>query len=159
MTRRTEPPEDPIAAWRSIVPMVRAHVTGRTEAQLDQRLHPDAMTPRELVHHIAEANAVAVGIVIAALGSPGAVFDWSWLLPFGPWMDHMQYAKKPIAPSLRLLEALNDYVVAQVQPLADGLQRVVLLRDQPGAEPRRATVAEVLLYEVAHAREHLAGKG
>jgi hypothetical protein len=102
---------------------------------------------------------VAVAIVIAALGSPGAVFDWSWMLPFGPWMERMQYGKKPIEPSLRLVEALNDYVAAQVQPLTDGLQRVVLLRDQPGAEPRRATVAEVLLAEVAHARDHLAGKG
>jgi hypothetical protein len=143
MTRPHEAPDDPILAWRSIVPQLRAHVADRTEVQLDRRPH----------------EAAAVAIVIAALGSPGAVFDWSWMLPFGPWMERMQYGKKPIEPSLRLVEALNDYVAAQVQPLTDGLQRVVLLRDQPGAEPRRATVAEVLLAEVAHARDHLAGKG
>lgn len=77
------------------------------------------------------------------------------MLPFGPWMERLAYDRKPIAPALRLLEALNAYIVAQVEPLADGLQRVVRLRDEPGAEPRSVTVAEVLLQEVEHVREHV----
>ena len=113
------------------------------------------MTRRETVHHIAEANAVAASIVIAALGSPGCVFDWSWMLPFGPWMERMAYDRKPIEPALRLIEALNAYVAAQVEPLAGGLQRRIGLRDEPGAEPRPVTVAEVLLQEARHAREHV----
>jgi hypothetical protein len=47
-------------------------------------------------------------------------------------------------------------VVAQVSPLPDGLQRIVLLVDEPGAQPRQETVGGVLLQEAAHARDHLA---
>jgi hypothetical protein len=150
------PTEDPIAAWKSIVGMVYAHIEGRTESDLDCRDDDEPMTRREVVHHIVEANVVAASIVIAALGSPGCVYDWSWMLPFGPWLERMRYADKPIGPALKLFEALNEYVVAQVSPLPDGLQRAVLVVDQPGAEPRRTTVGGVLLQEAAHARDHLA---
>src|SRR5688572_30007435 len=138
------PIEDPIAAWRSIVELVRTRIAELDEAELDRRADAKSLTLREAVHHIAEANTVAASIVIAALGSPGCVYDWSWMLPFGEWMERLAYARKPIAPALRLLEALNAYVLAQVEPLADGLQRTVKLRDEPGAEPRTASVADVL---------------
>ena len=135
---------------------VHAHIEGRTEADLDRRDDDEPMTRREVVHHVVEANVVAASIVIAALGSPGSVYDWSWMLPFGPWLERMRYADKPVGPALKLFEALNEYVVAQVSPLPDGLQRAVLLVDQPGAAPRRTTVGGVLLQEAEHAREHLA---
>jgi hypothetical protein len=67
----------------------------------------------------------------------------------------MGYRDKALEPALRLLEALNDWVAAQVEPLEDGLQRELFLRDEPGAEPRRTTVGEVLRQEAEHAREHL----
>jgi hypothetical protein len=77
------------------------------------------------------------------------------MMPFGPWLDRLAYAAKPIEPSRRLLAAINDYVAAQVAPLPDGLAREVLLRDEPGGATRRATVADVLRQEVEHADEHL----
>jgi len=83
------------------------------------------MSPRETVHHLAEALVVAGSIVIAALGSPGSLYDWSWMMPFGPWMDRLRYDLKPLAPSLRLIDALNAYVAAQVEPLPDALGREV----------------------------------
>jgi hypothetical protein len=145
-----------LAEWKSIVPLVHGLLEGRREADLDRRAGRSSFSVRETVHHIAEANVVAASIMIAALGSPGAVYDWSWMLPFGAWLERLRYGEKPVAPSLRLLEALNEYVVAQVEPLPDGLERRVLLRDQPGGELREITVAEVLLQEADHAREHVA---
>ena len=136
------------------MPLVRSLIDGRSEQELDRKLGPEAMTLRETVHHIVEANVVAASIVVAALGSPGSVYDWSWMLPFGPWMERMRYREKPIAPALRLLDALNAYVAAQIEPLPDGLQRIVRLRDRPDAEPRSATVADVLYQEYEHARDH-----
>ena len=148
------PIEDPIAAWRSIVDLVQARVAGRDEAELDRRADAESLTLREAVHHVAEANVVAASIVIAALGSPGCVYDWSWMLPFGPWMGRLRYGEKPLGPTLRLLAALNDYVAALVEPLPDGLSRPVLLKDVPEGPPRATTVGEVLLAEALHAREH-----
>jgi hypothetical protein len=144
-----------LEAWRSIPAVVHGLIGGRSEKELDRRPDGASMSIRETVHHIVEANTVAASIVIAALGSPGCVYDWSWMMPFGEWMERLAYDRKPIAPALRLLEALNAYVVAQVEPLADGLQRRVRLRDEPGAKLRSVTVAEVLLQEAKHVREHV----
>lgn len=150
---------DPLDAWKSIVGLVHRAVDGRDEPALDLRVNAAAMSPREMVHHIVEANVVAASIVVAALGSPGCVYDWSWMLPFGEWPRRLGYASKPIGPALELLAALNAWVAAQVEPLADGLQRTVQLRDAPDARLRTVTVAEVLLQEVEHAREHLGELG
>jgi len=147
-------PAAPLTAWRSIVPRVQWLVDGLSDEELDRRPEGAPMSVRETVHHLVEAQVVAGSIVIAALGSPGCVYDWSWMWPFGPWMERLRYREKPLAPSLRLMEALNAYVVAQVEPLPDGLEREVWLRDEPQKEPRRTTVAGVLLAEAEHAREH-----
>jgi hypothetical protein len=138
--------------WRTIPAMLDRFVA---RGPLDDKVD-DAMTRRELVHHIVEANVVAAAILVAALGAPGSTFDWSWMMPFGPWLERMSYKTKPIEPSLALVHALNAYVVAQIEPLADALDREVLLRDTPGGEPRRSTVAGVLQQEIDHARGHLA---
>jgi hypothetical protein len=148
---------DALEAWRSIVPLVNGFVEGLSEAELDRRRAGSPMTVRETVHHVVEANVVAASIVIAALGAAGSVYDWSWMQPFGKWMERMRYDRKPLEPSLRLLEALNAYVAAQIEPLADGLEREVLLRDEAGAEPHAVTVAEVLIQEANHARDELRG--
>ena len=55
-----------------------------------------------------------------------------------------------------VLAVLNAYLAAQIEPLPDGLERVVCLRDAPGAELRRVTVADVLRQEIDHIDEHLA---
>lgn len=148
---------DILAEWRAIPRWVEAAIAGASQAGLDEPFGPEdlGMTRRQLVHHIAEANVVAASIVIAALGSPGCTYDWSWMMPFGPWVERLDYAHKPIEPARRLLEVLNAYVAAQIEPLADGLEREVCLRDAPGAELRRVTVADVLRQEIDHARHHL----
>ena len=135
--------------------LVQGLADGLSEEELDRGRGKSGMTIRETVHHVAEANVVAASIVIAALGSPGCVYDWSWMMPFGKWMERLRYDRKPIAPALRLIESLNAYVASQLEPLEDGLDRTVRLRDEPGAEPHEVKVAEVLLQEVDHARHHV----
>lgn len=145
-----------LAAWQEIPSLVARLVDGLGDTDLDRRLSAQHMSIRETVHHIAEANVVAAAILTAALGSPGCVFDWSWMLPFGPWMERVRHDRKPLAPSLHLLDAINAYVVAQLAPLDDGLTRKVRLRDEPEGALREVTVADVLWQEIEHARGHVA---
>jgi hypothetical protein len=148
---------DILAEWRAVPGLIDAVVAGATEAALDERFGPEklGMTLRQTVHHLAEANVVAASIVIAALGSPGCTYDWSWMMPFGEWLKRLDYAHKPVEPARHLLEALNVYVAAQIEPLVDGLQRELYLRDAPGSNLRRVTVADILRQEIEHVREHL----
>ncbi|MCA8955638.1 MAG: hypothetical protein KDC87_06175 [Planctomycetes bacterium] len=145
-----------LAEWREIAPLVAQLAHGRSDAALDRRRSARHMTIRETIHHIAEANVVAGAIVTAALGSPGCVFDWSWMLPFGPWMERMHHGSRPVQASVRMVQAMGDYVAALVEPLEDGLSRVVKLRDEPEGDVREVTVADVLAQEAKHAREHVA---
>ena len=56
-----------IAQWRGIGAGVRASLEALGEDRLDARPIPQAMTPRETAHHIAESNIVACSMIIAAL--------------------------------------------------------------------------------------------
>jgi hypothetical protein len=148
---------DPLVAWSGIPALIRDALERADASALDDPDFHGGMTLREVVHHVVEANLVAASIIVAASGSPGCTYDWSWMMPFGPWMDRLDYRSKPIEPALALLQALNAYVIAQLEPLPDALQREVLLRDAPDAPLRRTTIAEVLTEEVNHARGHLEG--
>lgn len=100
---------------------------------------------------------VAASIIIATLGSPGCTYDWSWMMPFGPWLARLDYANKPIEPSVQLLSALNAYVVALVEPLPDGLAREVLLRDAGRDRSRpRAPRPTLIVHDGAQSRRFVA---
>ena len=111
--------DEALNAWRSIPGLMQELVGGRTAEELNNR-EGSAMSAREIVHHVAEANTVAASIVIAALGNPGCVVDRSWMQPSGDWMTRPEYEHKPIAPALGLLEAINSYVAGLIEPLHDG---------------------------------------
>jgi hypothetical protein len=132
---------------------VTAAVRGLGARQLDSK--PGDLSVRETVHHLVEAHVVASSIVIAALGGPGCTYDWSWMQPFGPWIGRLGYGTMPIRPSLAALRALNRFVGTVVKRLPDGLDREVLLREEPGVRPHRATVADVLRQEVEQVADHL----
>jgi hypothetical protein len=145
-----------LEAWTAIPARIHATLERLGGDGLDRVTEREGLTVREQIHHIVEANVVAASIVIAALGSPGCTYDWSWMVPFGPWMDRLHYRAKPLEPALHLLDALNAYVAAQIAPLPDALSREVYLKDGEDVPLRRATVVEVLAQEVAHAEMHLA---
>ncbi len=147
---------DVLSAWRSIPESLAGVVRGLDDSQLDLRNPRNNLTVREQTHHLVEAHVVASSIVIAGLGMPGSTYDWSWMMPFGPWMDRLPYRSMPIQPSLEALRALNAWVAAVVEGADQGLSREVRLRDSPEAEPRPVTVAEVLRQEVDHTEEHVA---
>ena len=146
--------DDPVAAWRSIPGLVRARIADCGEEELDRRPDADSLTLREAVHHVVEANVVAASVVIAALGSPGCVYDWSWMQPFGPWLQHLRYSDREIAPAVTLLTALNDYVAALIAPLPDGLSRSLQVVVAPDVPRQTMTIADLLRAEVEHARSH-----
>lgn len=143
-----------IESWSRIPELVRESIGALEADELDLRAGTDTLSIREFVHHLTEANVVATSIVVAALGSPGCTYDWTWMQPFGPWMDRMGYADKPVEHALDTLQAVNAYVVSLIGSDIDKLERVVHLRDAPDAELRRMTVADVLMQEYTHALEH-----
>lgn len=130
-------------------------IEGLTEDDLDTRGGSNGWSIRETVHHLVEANLVAAGIVIAALGKTGCTFDWSWLNPDLAWMERMGYKTAPVEPAIETLRALTKHLSGLIDAAPNATRREVKLLDAPGAELRVVSVAEILAEEVRHVTEHL----
>ncbi len=146
--------ENIIDDWLRVPDTLARAVEGKTDGELDAD-GPDGLTLRETVHHIVEANIVASGIVIAALGASGSTYDWSWLYPDTAWCKRLGYDSAPVAPAIETLRALSRHIANIISASDDTLSRDVKLFDTPGDEPYSRTVEELLRQEVEHADEHL----
>jgi hypothetical protein len=144
-----------VERWASIPGEIRRALAGLAARDLSLRGGSEGWSIRESVHHLVEANLVASNIVLAALGSPGCSYDWSWVNPGARWMRRLGYDRAPVEPALAFLEALCAHVARVVRTAPGALRRHVRLLDAPGARLRRRTVAQVLDDEWEHARHHL----
>ena len=142
-----------LASWQAIPRRIREAISGISPRELALRGGSEGSSIREYVHHLVEANLVAATLVIAALGSPGSKYDWSWLVPDERWMKRIGYARAPVEPALRLLEDLASHVAGLVRRTPGGSSRHVRLRGT--SRTRRQTVRRVLRDEIDHARHHL----
>jgi hypothetical protein len=151
---RTSPePAATLARWGRIPERLRRAVAGASRRELASRGGGDGRTAAEYVHHLVEANLVAASIVLAAVGSPGSEYDWSWLVPDESWMKRLGYARLPVEPAIRLLDALCAHLSSVLRGSPGSLRRVVRLRGTSGIE--RSTVERVLADEWEHAEQHL----
>jgi hypothetical protein len=142
--------------WRAVPVRVTAMIGEHSDERLNELPGSDGLTRLELVHHLTEANVIAAGMIIAALGSSGSTFDWSWLWPNKQWVERMGYARVPAHSSAHLLSALISHVSHVIAAAGDdGAQRRVTLFDTPGGETYSKTVAELVRQEIDHADEHL----
>lgn len=102
-----------------------------------------------------EANVIATTIIIAALGSPGCVYDWSWVRPEGEWVRRLGYNRVSVERALVLFEDLYRYVSYVVKAASLGVRSHVRLRDTTAGTLTRKTVKQVRRDEWEHAQHHL----
>lgn len=144
-----------ILEWNDIAGTIRRAIEGLSDGEIDVRGGPEDWSIRETVHHVVEANLIASNIIIAAMANSGDIYDWSWVNPDGRWMRRTGYDKAPVEPALATLEALSKHVSGLLKLRSDAPACQIQLLDEPGAEPRSVTIADVLEDEVNHARQHL----
>ncbi len=141
--------------WCSIPKRIRRSIRGLNGKGLSTRGGSQGWSVAEYVHHLVEANFIASHVVLAALGKPGCVYDWSWVMPDRGWMKRLSYDRAPVGPALDLLEKLTRHLSTVLVLGRGNLRRHVAILDAPGASPRRITVAKLLRDEVAHATHHI----
>jgi hypothetical protein len=152
---RRRGPRDPVRAWTALPGAIRRAIAGLSQRQLDVPVVEGQVSIRMYVHHLVEANLIAANLVLAALGSPGTRYDWSWVWPDGAWMKRLGYHELPIGPALALFDALAAHLAAVVRRSPTALRQAVRLLDAPGSSLRRRTVAQLLADECEHAGAHL----
>ena len=152
---RNAMPVNSLRAWASIPRQIRKAIVGLSAADLARRSGPEAWSAQEYVHHLIEANVIAATIIIAALGKPGSVYDWSWVRPEGEWVRRLGYNRVKVGPALAFFEHLCRYVTLVVRAAPRGLKSHVHLLDTTAGARTRRTVEQVLRDEWAHAQHHL----
>jgi hypothetical protein len=147
--------EDALAAYEQIPAKIAAVIARIPANKLDTRGGKSEMSLRETIHHLVEANIVAASMMIAALGSEKATYDWSWLWPGRDWCDRMNYDAMPLDASMATLNGLVQHIANMVYVRDDAALRKVSVHDTPGATPYFLTVAQIIDQEGRHVDEHL----
>lgn len=147
--------KDAMVAYEKI-PEKIASVLARIPAdKLDEMGAASGMSLRETIHHLVEANIVAASMMIAALGSEKATYDWSWLWPGRDWCDRMRYNAVPLDASVSTLNGIIQHIANIIHLRDDAASRKVSVHDTPGATPYFMTVAQIIDHEGKHVDEHI----
>lgn len=144
-----------LAAWRAIPSRIRRATRGLSATQLDRRGGSESWSVREYAHHLIEANLVAATIVVAAVGSPGCRYDWSWMWPSRKWMRHLGYSNAPLEPAIRILEGLTAHLGGILARSPRKLSTRVRVAGTRNGRGKLTTIRKVLQDEVEHADHHL----
>jgi hypothetical protein len=138
--------QDLIARYTDGYQAVVAALDGITEDELDARPAPDAWTPREIVHHLADSEMTSA-IRLRRLLAEDAPLIHSY--------DERQFARalhydRPISSSLEALRAARRSSAALLDCLGDA----EWLREGTHSESGRYTVEDWLTIYAAHAHDH-----
>ncbi len=157
MTTKNETPDfdEILRAYQQIPEKIAAALERVPADKLEIRCSGSEMSLHETVHHIVEANIVAASMLIAALGSEKASYDWSWLWPGRDWCDRMHYATVPLDAAIMTLNGLVNHIVNMIHVRDDAFERKVSVHDLPGETPYFRTIAEILQQEAKHVDEHV----
>jgi hypothetical protein len=147
--------EGALIAYRQIPDKIASAIAKIPAEKLDVRVAKSEMSLRETVHHLVEANIVAASMMIAALGSEKATYDWSWLWPGRDWCDRMRYEAVPLDASVATLNGIIQHISNMIRVRDDAASRRVSVHDLPGETPYFRTIAEIIDQEARHVDEHL----
>ena len=147
--------DDALAAYQQIPEKVSALLARIPTRELDEVSSSSQMSLRETIHHLVEANIVSASMMIAALGSEKATYDWSWLWPGRDWCDRMHYDSVPLDAAVTTLDGLIQHIANVLSVRDDAASRKVSVHDTPGATPYFLTVTRILAQEGKHVDEHL----
>lgn len=132
---------------------LEALVSGLSADALDLA-QPGHWTVRQIVHHIADGDALWGTAIKAALATSGTTYSHEWYTGNDEMERTLDYANRPIELSLALFRVHRAYFSALIRHLPDAWERFVIFQqsDQAG---ERTTVEEIVRSQATHALEHI----
>ena len=137
---------------------LEAMVVNLSAADLDLAL-PGRWTVRQIVHHIADGDALWSGTIKAALAKSGGTYSHDWYSGNDEMDVALDYKGRAIEPSLALLRANRGHLSQLVRHLPDAGQRFVIFQRGEGeaasGEAAPTAVAFMLRIQAIHVLEHI----
>lgn len=148
-TLNQQPPEQVLAHYEAGPDALAAALSGLDEADLDLACSPGGWTIRQIVHHLADLEAMSLGQMKMALAEPGRVYLGN---PFSPdtWAASLDYAGRPIGPSVQLFRAIREHNAHLVRHWPDAWER-----SSRNPDGRESTIGLTLGMLNSHALEHI----
>ncbi len=156
MTTQAEPSRDILTQYADGPTQLEAALQGLTESDLDLALAADSWSIRQVVHHLADGDAIWNICLKAALGNPEGLFSlqWYWDRPQVEWAENWKYASRSIKPSLALLCANRRHMMELIQQIPNALEKSIGL-NRPDGQAGRITVGEILEIQAHHVAGHI----
>ena len=149
-------PEELLTLYEHGPEEIERALAGLSEANLDLRRADTEWTIRQIVHHLAESASLFLLLIKTALAQSGSVFVRN---PYDQdhWVQSLDYAGRPIEPSLALVKAVHAHIAQLAHHIPDYQDRYVLMKlpdEAPDKEGRKTTVGNWLGILVRHTAEH-----
>jgi len=156
MTVQTHDPDTILTRYADGPAQLEAAIAGLTEAELDLAQAAGAWTIRQIVHHIADGDALWQVGIKAALGNSQGVFSfhWYWDVPQDTWAERWNYAGRAIEPSLAIFRANRRHVVQLIQQIPDAWERHIAVQ-WPNGQEEQVTAGWVIGMQADHVVAHI----
>ena len=154
LKRAQHTPEKVLAQYIEAPQMLEMTLAGLPEGALDLSIAPGQWSIRKIVHHLAESESLFMMQIKTALADPGAVYIRS---PYNQetWPETLDYAGRPIEPSVALVKAIHAHIVQIVQHIPNYEERYVMAKATDAIdEGRKNTVGDWLEAMAGHIWEH-----
>lgn len=134
---------------------LEATLADLSEADLDRQGAQGGWTIREIVHHLADEDTMqATYILKMALLNSGTTFDISWHPSNRAMSETLNYARRPIGPSLALFRSNREHIVQMLNSLPPTWDHYVVFRLSP-EEEAKITIGEWIQRMAGHLQEHV----
>ncbi len=149
-------PEETVALYARGGENLEATLAGLAEADLDLTRAPDEWSIRQIVHHLAETDAMFLMVFESAIAQSGSTFIRN-SYDQNHWANALVYKERPIEPSLALIKAIRQHLARLFSLIPDYWDRYVLLKSSSDeGEGYRVTVGQLLTGWNWHDAEHYA---
>jgi catechol 2,3-dioxygenase-like lactoylglutathione lyase family enzyme len=143
-------PHETLELYMQAPQELQSLLEGLTEQELDLLKAPGGWTVRQIVHHLADADAIQLARIKVALAEPGRVWVSNAYSPQG-WSDSVGHSRLAVQPSVDLFRAVREHVAELLRHLPpDAWERYTL-----NAGGEKTTVGRTIGLLAAHALEHL----
>ena len=141
--------------YASLPERLTAAVNGLSDDQLDLAGGPDEWSIRQIVHHLADGQAVWSICMRMAIGAPGSAIQFDWYPGNDAWADRMRFAERSIEPSLASLRALHQETAESLALIPDAWDRRVIIGEPGSGDEQAFSVAQIVDFTAEHFVEHL----
>lgn len=159
MTNRSIADEEALSIFMASADLLRKHVGGLSDAELDYAAEPGGWTIRQMVHHVADDCDIWSMCIKKALATPGALVRFEGFPGNEPWADGLAFEHREVQTALGLIAAHRAYLAALLRFFADGWDRCVQIANAEGEVMQEMSVREMVGMLTDHMLEHVEAIG